>query len=88
MSSPVVEDRLNALERELAEVKVELARVAAKSIGTQPDWLDVMEGSMSEYPEFDAMVRLGREYRKSFHPAVPGLKFEDWTREEPVRDLP
>ena len=27
MSSPVVEDRLNALERELAEVKVELARV-------------------------------------------------------------
>ena len=69
MSSPVVEDRMNALERELAEVMVELARVAAKSIGTRPDWLDVMEGSMSKYPEFEEMVRLGREYRKSFHPA-------------------
>ena len=69
MSSPVVEDRLNVLERELAEVKVELARVAAQSSGARSDWLDVMEGSMSEFPEFDEMVRLGREYRKSFHPA-------------------
>lgn len=69
MSAPVVEDRLNVLERELAEVKVELARVAAQSNGARPDWLDVMEGSMSEFPEFDEMVRLGREYRKSFHPA-------------------
>ena len=69
MSSPVVEDRLNAIELELAEVKVELARVAAQSSGPRTDWLDVMEGSMSEFPEFDEMVRLGREYRKSFHPA-------------------
>ena len=69
MSLPVIEDRLDVLERELAEVKVKLARVAAQSSGTQPDWLDVMEGSMSEFPEFDEMVRLGREYRKSFHPA-------------------
>ncbi len=69
MSPPVVEDRLNVLERELAEVKVELARVAAQSNGTRPDWLEVMEGSMSEFPGFDEMVRLGREYRKSFHPA-------------------
>ena len=69
MSAPVVEDRLNAIERELAEVKVELAKVAAKSNGARPDWLDVMEGSMSDFPEFDEMVRLGREYRKSFHPA-------------------
>ena len=69
MSAPVVEDRLNVIERELAEVKVELARVAAQSKGARPDWLDVMEGSMSEFTEFDEMVRLGREYRKSFHPA-------------------
>lgn len=67
MPAPVVEDRLNALERELAEVKIELARVAAKSNGARPDWLDIMEGSMSEFPEFDEMVHLGREYRKSFH---------------------
>lgn len=69
MSSPVVEDRLNAIECELAQVKVELARVAAQSNSTRSDWLEVMEGSMSEFPEFDEMVRLGREYRKSFHPA-------------------
>ena len=69
MSSPAIEDRLNAIERELAEVTFELARVAAQSSGARPNWLDVMEGSMSEFPEFDEMVRLGREYRKSFHPA-------------------
>ena len=28
-----------------------------------------MAGSMAEFPEFGEMVRLGREYRKSFHPA-------------------
>ena len=70
MSIPVVEDRLDAIERELAEVKIELARVSAKANGEQrPDWLEVMTGSMAEFPEFDEMVRLGREYRKSFHPA-------------------
>jgi len=69
MSAPVVEDRLNVLERELAEVKVELARVAAQSNGARPDWLDVMKGSMTEFPEFEEMIRLGREYHKSFHPA-------------------
>ena len=69
MSTPVVEDRLTAIERELAEVKVELARVSARANGERLDWLEVMEGSMSESPEFDEMVRLGREYRKSHHPA-------------------
>ena len=69
MSTPMFEDRLNAIERELAEVKVELARVSAKANEERPDWLDLMTGSMAEFPEFDEMVRLGREYRKSFHPA-------------------
>lgn len=48
MSSPVVEDRLNALERELAEVKVELARVGmtvpvTSSLGeiTSLDWRSI-----------------------------------------------
>ena len=69
MSTPMFEDRLNAIERELAEVKIELARVSAKANEERPDWLDLMTGSMAEFPEFEEMVRLGREYRKSFHPA-------------------
>ncbi len=68
MSTPVVEKRLEVIERELAEVKVELARVSAKSNGDRSNWLDAVEGSMAEFPEFDEMVRLGREYRKSFRP--------------------
>lgn len=68
-SSSLVESRICSLERELAEVKLELARVAAQSRGAQADWLAVMEGSMSEYPEFAEMVRLGRESRKSYQPS-------------------
>lgn len=56
-----VEQRLAALEADVAELKKRLSR-------TVPDnWLDRMTGSMQGYPEFEEVVRLGAEFRHAQH---------------------
>lgn len=59
-----VEDRLSALESELADVKRQL-----KSLQPAPNWLDRIVGSMDEWPEFKEVLRLGREIRRADSPA-------------------
>jgi hypothetical protein len=54
------EQRLEALERELAELKLRLSTLQANG-----NWVDLVSGSMKQFPEFDEVVRLGRELRKS-----------------------
>jgi hypothetical protein len=63
-----VEERIAALESELAAVKRQLATL------TKPRaWLDDVAGSMNAWPEFDEVVRLGREWRESVSDfAAPG----------------
>jgi hypothetical protein len=57
---PNMEDRIAALESELADVKRQLSTL------TKPRaWLDDVVGSMTSWPEFDEVVRLGREWRES-----------------------
>lgn len=57
-----IEQRLAALEAEVAGLKKRLAQVA-------PDnWLDRMTGSLQGYPEFEEVVRLGAEFRRSQRP--------------------
>uniref|UniRef100_A0A7C2JZV9 Uncharacterized protein n=1 Tax=Schlesneria paludicola TaxID=360056 RepID=A0A7C2JZV9_9PLAN len=73
MSADVIEDRLASVERDLAAVKAELARVSAVAGAAKSSWLDLMEGSMAEFSEFDELVRLGREFRKSYHPPEDNL---------------
>ena len=51
-----VEDRLSALE----EVKRELTSTRGLRA-----WHDEVVGSLQEWPEFAAVLRLGREFRKS-----------------------
>jgi hypothetical protein len=55
-----VEERLSALERAMEEVRRQLAT----SLKPRP-WLDDVAGSMTLWPEFAEVLRLGREYRKS-----------------------
>ena len=55
-----VEERLLALESEVQAVKQQLARM-----GKPRAWLDEVAGSMDEWPEFDEVLRLGREFRES-----------------------
>jgi hypothetical protein len=55
-----VEDRLTALESEMQSVKRQLARMDRPR-----PWLDKVAGSMNDWPEFDEVLQLGREFRQS-----------------------
>jgi hypothetical protein len=55
-----VEERLSALESEVDAVKRQLARM-----GKPRGSLDEVAGSVDEWPEFDEVLRLGREFRQS-----------------------
>ncbi|MEX0642684.1 MAG: hypothetical protein WD468_08280 [Pirellulales bacterium] len=55
-----LEKRLEALEREVAQIKLRLA-----SPQSNGNWVDEIAGSMKPFPEFDEVVRLGREFRES-----------------------
>jgi hypothetical protein len=60
MTVPTVEDRLAVVEREIAELK---RRLPAEPL--QEDWVDAMSGVFADDPEFDEVVRLGREMREA-----------------------
>ena len=64
-----VEERLSALESEVEAVKRQLAKM-----GKPRAWLDDVAGSMDEWPEFEEVLRLGRESRQSADdpPGAPG----------------
>jgi hypothetical protein len=55
-----LEKRLELLEREVAQIKLRLATPQANG-----NWVDEIAGSMKSFPEFDEVVRLGREFRES-----------------------
>ena len=55
-----VEDRLTAVEQQLAELK--------RRLPPSPDgrsWIERIAGTFKADPEFDEIVRLGIEFRKS-----------------------
>ena len=64
-----MEERLSALESEVQAVKRQLARMAKPRA-----WLDEVAGSMDQWPEFEEVLRLGREFRQSASdaPGAPG----------------
>ena len=55
-----VEERLSALESEVQAVKRQLARMEKPRA-----WLHEVAGSMDKWPEFEDVLRLGREFRQS-----------------------
>jgi hypothetical protein len=55
-----VEDRLTTLETEFAIIRERITE------GT--DWITRMSGSLKDYPEFDEVLRLGREVRERDRP--------------------
>jgi hypothetical protein len=70
MTIEMLEERIATLERELAEMKQILASsvlLPAPSAlpDAKPNWIESITGSMIGFPEFDEVVRLGREWRKS-----------------------
>ena len=55
-----MEERLLALESEVQAVKHQLATLRKPRA-----WLDEVAGSMDRWPEFEDVLRLGREFRES-----------------------
>ena len=53
-----LESRLAAVEQELADIKHKLSEDRA-------NWIKRMTGSFANDPDFEEIVRLGQEYRKS-----------------------
>jgi len=53
-----IEDRVTALEEKVASLtkRLELPR--------KEDWMKRVIGSFADCPEFDEVIRLGREFRK------------------------
>jgi hypothetical protein len=55
-----IEQRLSAVEKELAEIKERF--VPPEKNGS---WIERIAGTFKDVPEFDEIVRLGREFRES-----------------------
>jgi hypothetical protein len=62
-NATMVEDRLAALEKEVATLKYRLA-----GRGPSADWLTQVAGSMQDEPDFDKVLELGRQARKGDTP--------------------
>ena len=65
MKDPAIEERLSALEKELAQIKEQLA--TDKHPSPSHPW-DRVFGSLADSKGFDEAVRLGREYREAQRP--------------------
>jgi hypothetical protein len=55
-----IEQRLAEVERELAELK---RRLPSQTDGKS--WVERIAGTFEDDPDFDEIVKLGREFRKS-----------------------
>ena len=61
-----IQERLAALEKEVADLKARLDRVAPEN------WLDRVIGSMRDYPEFKKVIKYGVAFRRSQRPPKCG----------------
>jgi len=68
MSAPSIEQRLEDVEKTVRDLQ---RLVGGKE--PDPNWLDRFIGSMDQFPEFEDVVRYGREFRES----VTDLVVED-----------
>jgi hypothetical protein len=64
-----LEDRVAALEAEVARLKMKVEREERQS--DQPWWKQIW-GIFADDPDFEEAMRLGREYRDSLRPKPPG----------------
>ncbi len=62
-----MEARLEAVEAAVAELK---RKVEVRAV--DPDWLDKISGILDDYPEFEEVIRLGREFRMAERPDERG----------------
>lgn len=73
MTIELLEQRLEALEGKYVDLKHELDIVRGAN-SEKTHWIDDICGSMDNYPEWDEVVRLGREWRQNYR--APGDETE------------
>ncbi len=61
----------STIEQRLAQVEKELAELKQQVQGRNPkkNWIDSVTGSFNDDPEFDEILRLGKEIRDADKPA-------------------
>lgn len=64
MHEATLEERVTRVEKQLAELANHVTAAPQES-----NWVDRITGSFAETPEFDEVLRLGREIRQSDRPA-------------------
>ena len=65
MATTSIEERLAAVEAELAELKTQ---VAANKAATPIPWWEQRFGAFANSKEYEEAARLGRKYRESLRP--------------------
>ena len=58
--APSLEERVTSVEHDLAELKSQMERSAP-----QRGWIDKITGSFKDDPDFEEILRLGREIRQA-----------------------
>lgn len=58
-----IEERLADVERDVSDLKSEF-----KGLRSKHHWIDRIVGSFKDDPEFDQILRLGREIRRADRP--------------------
>jgi len=65
MATATLAQRVEAMERELAQLKQELHAVTSSS---SLPWWEKIAGTFANSEHYDEAMRLGREYRESLRP--------------------
>ena len=59
-----IEQRLAALEREVARIKEQVQRNGNGHAGATGGWIERVSGSMKPFPDFEDVLELGRAIRR------------------------
>jgi hypothetical protein len=80
MVAPTLEERLIALENEVARLRTRVEGEGLKTIGkTRPDFLDTMVGIHANSPMFEEMIRLLADDRERERGQAHRLAAQDET---------
>lgn len=60
---PTLEERISHVEKDVTQLKSQFERLRAKE-----NWIDRISGSFKDDPEFEEILRLGREIRRADRP--------------------